>query len=89
MRASPVCGGTNALQGVMIRQKNLAASVAGMAWSTGRMGMVDGGETYLAYLPAAHILELVIELTCFSIGSQVRACTGACTQNGAGGSRLR
>jgi len=45
----------------------------------------EGEETYLAYLPAAHILELVAEIACLSFGSRIGyadprtiASTGAC-----------
>jgi len=50
--------------------KNICASVAGITNVFGEWGKA-GEETYLAYLPAAHILELVAELGMLSFGCAI------------------
>ena len=43
----------------MIRQRCIAASIAGLVDYVETTGIMEmGKETYLAYLPAAHILEV-------------------------------
>jgi len=61
-------GSTGKPKGVMIAHKNLVASIASISEQLLLSGFVPGQETYLAYLPAAHILELVAELSCFHNG---------------------
>merc|ERR1740117_2265092 len=53
----------------MITHSNIAASAA--ALQGGFSELKPGKETYLAYLPAAHILELCAELTMLSIGAAI------------------
>jgi len=77
-------GSTGKPKGVLIAHKNLCASVAGMHRNFSQWG-AEGQETYLAYLPAAHILELVAEIAMLSFGSTIGyadprtiASAGAC-----------
>merc|ERR1711935_795995 len=62
-------GSTGSPKGVVITHKNITASIAGVF--NGLEWGVEGEETYLAYLPAAHILELCVELAQISFGSQI------------------
>lgn len=63
-------GSTGKPKGVMITHKSIAASVSGIRNVLESIpGQNPGEMTYLAYLPAAHILELCAELTHFSYGS--------------------
>lgn len=64
-------GSTGKPKGVMIKHRCLVASIAGMERNFLDLGLSKGGETYLAYLPAAHILELVAELSCLALGSAI------------------
>jgi len=77
-------GSTGKPKGVVIGHKNICASVGGMQQLFAQFGK-EGGETYIAYLPAAHILELVAEIACISFGSEIGfadprtiSSTGAC-----------
>merc|ERR550514_2454780 len=57
-------GSTGKPKGVMIPHKSIAASVSGiLGILKGIPGMPEGKQVYLAYLPAAHILELCAEFT--------------------------
>eukprot|EP00658_Telonema_sp_P-2_P033823 TRINITY_DN2474_c0_g6_i1.p1 TRINITY_DN2474_c0_g6~~TRINITY_DN2474_c0_g6_i1.p1 ORF type:complete len:580 (-),score=175.75 TRINITY_DN2474_c0_g6_i1:442-2181(-) len=63
-------GSTGKPKGVVISHGNIAASVGAlscnfMTWGT------EGAEVYLAYLPAAHILELCCEVAMVSFGAQI------------------
>ena len=56
-------GSTGPPKGVMLTQANCAAAVAGLA--NHMSGVFTGGkESFVAYLPMAHILALVAEMTC-------------------------
>ena len=56
----------------MITHKSIAASVSGIRDVLESIpGQHESTLTYLAYLPAAHILELCAELCHFSYGSSV------------------
>merc|ERR1719191_2314623 len=61
-------GSTGKPKGVMIAHSNIAASVAGLLPGIKDI-CVPGAETYIAYLPAAHILELTAELVFIYMGS--------------------
>jgi len=63
-------GSTGKPKGVLIAHKNLCASIAGMATQFGSWGE-EGKEVYIAYLPAAHILELVAEIAMISFGAAI------------------
>jgi len=77
-------GSTGKPKGVVIAHKNLCASVAGMHSQFSTWG-TPGKEVYIAYLPAAHILELVAEIGMLSFGAAIGyadprsiASAGAC-----------
>lgn len=74
-------GSTGKPKGVVITHGNIAASVSALM----DVGVIHPGEeTYLAYLPAAHILELVAEFTCLSSGCAIGyACPKTITSKGA------
>lgn len=77
-------GSTGKPKGVMIKHKSMVASMAAMKQKFLSLGGIQGGETYLAYLPAAHILELIAELTNFAMGSEVCfACPRTISSKGA------
>ncbi|KAL7825063.1 hypothetical protein AOLI_G00322700 [Acnodon oligacanthus] len=58
-------GSTGVPKGVMISHSNLIASIAGMAERIPDLGVKD---TYIAYLPLAHVLELSAEMVCVAYG---------------------
>lgn len=62
-------GSTGKPKGVMITHQNIVASLAGLTSTMIEAGCIKGQETYLAYLPAAHILELCAELANLSYGT--------------------
>merc|ERR1719499_1174877 len=51
-------GSTGKPKGVMLKHKNVLASIAAMQVRLQDLGL-GSDESYVAYLPAAHILELV------------------------------
>ncbi|KAG8445360.1 hypothetical protein GDO86_010227 [Hymenochirus boettgeri] len=61
-------GSTGIPKGVMISHSNLIAGITGMAQRIPDLGEND---TYIGYLPLAHVLELSAELVCLSRGSRV------------------
>jgi len=63
-------GSTGKPKGVVIEHGNIASIVGGLAAQFGSWGS-EGQETYLAYLPAAHIMELCCEIGMLNFGSQV------------------
>mmetsp|Transcript_8477 Transcript_8477/g.18471 ORF Transcript_8477/g.18471 Transcript_8477/m.18471 type:complete len:779 (-) Transcript_8477:149-2485(-) len=80
-------GSTGKPKGVMIKHSSLSASVGGIGRTMQKCGGKDGHETYLAYLPAAHILELCAEISNLCLGSAVGfadprtiSSKGACRQ---------
>lgn len=60
-------GSTGNPKGVMISHLNLTTSLSGAVCSAN----VGGRDTYPAYLPQAHILELLAELACFVTGARI------------------
>jgi len=67
-------GTTGMPKGVKISHSNVVATVAGLndKLPTFPLDFVNGGgETYLAYLPLAHIMEIAAEIVCYSLGMQV------------------
>ena len=64
-------GSTGKPKGVMIRHSNLTASAAALVAMVDEQNMKEGEETYLAYLPAAHILELCVEFSMFAFGAEI------------------
>ncbi|XP_053565934.1 fatty acid CoA ligase Acsl3 [Bombina bombina] len=61
-------GSTGIPKGVMISHSNLIAGITGMAQRISNIGETD---TYIGYLPLAHVLELSAELVCFSNGCRI------------------
>ena len=64
-------GSTGKPKGVMLRQSNVRASMDALCIMAVGTGLEEGKETYLAYLPAAHILELAAESTMFTFGAEI------------------
>lgn len=62
-------GTTGAPKGVVISHSNLAATVGGIYKLLGHRFKQD--DTFLAYLPLAHILEYVVELALFFVGMTI------------------
>ncbi|XP_076837411.1 long-chain-fatty-acid--CoA ligase 3b [Brachyhypopomus gauderio] len=61
-------GSTGIPKGVMISHSNIIAAVTGMAQ---RIPGLDENDTYIGYLPLAHVLELSAELVCVSHGCRI------------------
>ncbi|CAJ0597722.1 unnamed protein product [Cylicocyclus nassatus] len=61
-------GTTGAPKGVILLQKNIVAAVCGQ---TNGVGIIGHTDTYIGYLPLAHILELDAELTSLCCGAKV------------------
>ncbi|CAJ0950652.1 unnamed protein product [Ranitomeya imitator] len=61
-------GSTGLPKGVMISHSNIIAGITGMAQRIPNLGETD---TYIGYLPLAHVLELSAELVCMSRGCRV------------------
>merc|ERR1740121_780767 len=77
-------GSTGKPKGVMIPHKSMVASVAALRTKFFDFGFVEGQEVYLAYLPAAHILELIAEMSMFCLGASVGfACPKTISSKGA------
>ncbi|XP_053341832.1 long-chain-fatty-acid--CoA ligase 4b [Clarias gariepinus] len=85
-------GSTGRPKGVMMHHSNLIAGMAGQCQRIPGLGPED---TYVGYLPLAHVLELTAEMSCLSHGCRVgyssphtlsdqsskiqRGCKGDCT----------
>ncbi|XP_033833156.1 fatty acid CoA ligase Acsl3-like [Periophthalmus magnuspinnatus] len=61
-------GSTGAPKGVMISHSNILAGITGMAE---RIPNLCEEDTYIGYLPLAHVLELSAELVCVSHGCRI------------------
>ncbi|XP_017351676.1 long-chain-fatty-acid--CoA ligase 3b [Ictalurus punctatus] len=61
-------GSTGIPKGVMISHRNIIAGVAGMAE---RIPNLNENDTFIGYLPLAHVLELSAELVCVSHGCRI------------------
>ncbi|KAM4627445.1 long-chain-fatty-acid--CoA ligase 3a isoform 1-T2 [Polymixia lowei] len=61
-------GSTGIPKGVMISHSNIIAGITGMAERIPNLGEDD---TYIGYLPLAHVLELSAELVCVSHGCRI------------------
>ncbi|KAL6104500.1 acsl3 [Pungitius sinensis] len=61
-------GSTGIPKGVMISHGNIIAAVTGMAE---RIPNLNETDTYIGYLPLAHVLELSAELVCISHGCRI------------------
>jgi len=65
-------GSTGKPKGVMLTHRCLAAAAGGtLIKLCGQGSFKYGTETYLAYLPAAHILELIAEVVFIAMGSAI------------------
>jgi long-chain acyl-CoA synthetase len=65
-------GSTGDPKGVMVKQKNMLAMVGAVKISfNGRIDFDSGTETYIAYLPLAHILELTAEFVYYCTGNRI------------------
>jgi len=77
-------GSTGKPKGVMIKHKSMVASVAALRHKFMDFGFEEGQERYLAYLPAAHILELIAEMSMICLGAAVGyACPKTISSKGA------
>ncbi|XP_066508265.1 long-chain-fatty-acid--CoA ligase 3a isoform X2 [Hoplias malabaricus] len=61
-------GSTGIPKGVMISHSNLIAGITGVAERVPDLGVND---TYIAYLPLAHVLELTAEMVCLAHGCRI------------------
>uniref|UniRef100_A0A672QMD0 long-chain-fatty-acid--CoA ligase n=1 Tax=Sinocyclocheilus grahami TaxID=75366 RepID=A0A672QMD0_SINGR len=61
-------GSTGIPKGVMISHRNIIAGITGMAE---RIPNLNENDTYIGYLPLAHVLELSAELVCVSHGCRI------------------
>ncbi|VDN60258.1 unnamed protein product [Dracunculus medinensis] len=61
-------GTTGAPKGVMITNQNIVASIAGI--SAG-VSILSENDTYIGYLPLAHILEVIAEFSCLTSGCRI------------------
>ncbi|KAM6970342.1 long-chain-fatty-acid--CoA ligase 3a [Aplochiton taeniatus] len=61
-------GSTGVPKGVMISHSNIIAAITGMANRIPNLGEED---TYIGYLPLAHVLELSAELVCVAHGCRI------------------
>ncbi|XP_072312571.1 fatty acid CoA ligase Acsl3-like [Eucyclogobius newberryi] len=61
-------GSTGAPKGVMISHSNILAGITGVAE---RIPNLCEDDTYIGYLPLAHVLELTAELVCASHGCRI------------------
>lgn len=64
-------GSTGKPKGVMITHANIVASVSSLQSIFTGWGLKAGAETYIAYLPAAHILEFCAEIGAMSLGFEI------------------
>ncbi|XP_026881278.2 long-chain-fatty-acid--CoA ligase 3a [Electrophorus electricus] len=61
-------GSTGIPKGVMISHSNLIAGITGTAQ---RVPDLNKSDTYIAYLPLAHVLELIAEMVCLAHGCKI------------------
>ena len=67
-------GTTGLPKGVLLSHANLVAACAGMLENCKKYGIDETNakqETYMAYLPLAHIMEMVIEIFCLSVATKL------------------
>eukprot|EP01138_Halocafeteria_seosinensis_P013872 gb/GECG01014165.1/.p1 GENE.gb/GECG01014165.1/~~gb/GECG01014165.1/.p1 ORF type:complete len:911 (+),score=116.33 gb/GECG01014165.1/:1-2733(+) len=61
-------GSTGLPKAAVITHRNLLAAVGGLS---GGVPALDASDVYIAYLPSAHVLELVAELCIFYLGGSI------------------
>ncbi|PAV90113.1 hypothetical protein WR25_05731 [Diploscapter pachys] len=61
-------GTTGQPKGVMLTHRNIVAAIAGESYG---VPIICDTDTYIGYLPLAHILELSAELTCLGRGAKI------------------
>ncbi|XP_010153580.1 PREDICTED: long-chain-fatty-acid--CoA ligase 4-like, partial [Eurypyga helias] len=61
-------GSTGRPKGVMMQHKNL---IAGMTGQCERIPGLGPKDTYIGYLPLAHVLELTAEISCITYGCRI------------------
>ncbi|NXF31415.1 ACSL4 ligase, partial [Nyctibius bracteatus] len=61
-------GSTGRPKGVMVMHKNL---IAGMTGQCERIPGLGPNDTYIGYLPLAHVLELTAEISCITYGCRI------------------
>lgn len=66
-------GTTGQPKGVILLHQNVVAALLGQGDG---VGIICNADTYIGYLPLAHILELDAELTCLTKGAKVRIFIG-------------
>lgn len=74
-------GSTGNPKGVIVRHRQLLAMVASCHIQFGSI-LNEGGETYIAYLPLAHILELAAEMYFYGCGNQIGYTDPKCLSPG-------
>ncbi|KDE07555.1 hypothetical protein MVLG_02226 [Microbotryum lychnidis-dioicae p1A1 Lamole] len=80
-------GSTGAPKGVQITHTNIIACIGAVEFLLPHV--IKHGETYIGYLPLAHIMELAVELSLFAVGARVgyatvKTLTDASVRNCAG-----
>ncbi|CAN7939551.1 unnamed protein product [Ixodes hexagonus] len=63
-------GTTSIPKGVMVTHRNILATLKGLSVNCQSLGIFCN-DAYIAYLPLAHILELLIECLCIGLGVKV------------------
>ena len=63
-------GTTGKPKGVIISHRNFLAGIRAMRYCMSLIGL-DEHSTYLAYLPLAHIMELIVQSSAMSIGAKL------------------
>uniref|UniRef100_A0A0N5AK34 long-chain-fatty-acid--CoA ligase n=1 Tax=Syphacia muris TaxID=451379 RepID=A0A0N5AK34_9BILA len=61
-------GTTGAAKGVMLTHENIVSSAAGLGLG---VGIITDTDTFIGYLPLAHIFELAAELVCLRHGCKI------------------
>ncbi|KAK8778946.1 hypothetical protein V5799_019706 [Amblyomma americanum] len=64
-------GSSGVPKGVMATHRNLLSAINGFGTVCQSFGLATGDDTYIAYLPLAHMLELTVELLTLSSGARI------------------
>jgi len=77
-------GSTGKPKGVMIKHKSMVASTSAVMNKFDTFELQEAKQRYVAYLPAAHILELTAEMSMLSLGNAIGfACPKTISSKGA------